>query len=163
MLSFKKFMTEEKNLHMTHAEDAVIDGGITGTRNVINYLRDIRDMLAGNTKAPVNISVKWDGCIHEDTIVLTNAGDMTIKEVVERCQLDDNLMVMGKELGSPLQYDRMVHILAGMSQDGKKAWVEIELEDGSKLKMTEDHEVHTSNRGWVKAGELTEEDDVTEL
>ena len=29
--------------------------------------------------------------------------------------------------------------------------------------MTEDHEVHTSNRGWVKAGELTEEDDVTEL
>ena len=54
-------MTEEKNLHMTHAEDAVIDGGVIGTRNVINYLRNIRDMLAGNTKAPVNISVKWDG------------------------------------------------------------------------------------------------------
>jgi len=61
MLSFKKFMTEEKNLHMTHAEDAVIDGGVNGARNVINYLRDIRDMLAGNTKAPVNISVKFDG------------------------------------------------------------------------------------------------------
>ena len=61
MKSFKTFMTEEKNLHMTHAEDAVIDGGIVGTRNVINYLRDIRDMLAGNTESPVNISVKWDG------------------------------------------------------------------------------------------------------
>lgn len=46
---------------MTHAEDAVIDGGVTGTRNVINYLRAIRDMLGGNTKAPVNLSVKWDG------------------------------------------------------------------------------------------------------
>ena len=46
---------------MTHAEDAVIDGGVKGTRNVVNYLRDLRDMLAGNTASPVNISVKWDG------------------------------------------------------------------------------------------------------
>ena len=61
MRSFKSFITEDKNLHMTHAEDAVIDGGIKGTRNVINYLRDIRDMLGGSTKSSVNISVKWDG------------------------------------------------------------------------------------------------------
>lgn len=58
---FTNLLSEEKNLHMTHAEDAVIDGGVTGTRNVINYLRAIRDMLGGNTKAPVNLSVKWDG------------------------------------------------------------------------------------------------------
>jgi len=61
MKTFKKFIAEDKNLHMTHAEDAVIDGGILGTRNVINYLRDIRDMLSSNTKSSVNISVKWDG------------------------------------------------------------------------------------------------------
>lgn len=61
MKSFKQFITEEKNLHMTHAEDAVIDGGVNGTRNVINYFRALRDMLSGNAKAPVNVSVKWDG------------------------------------------------------------------------------------------------------
>jgi len=61
MLSFKQYLNEEKNLHMTHAEDAVIDGGVTGTRNVINYFRALRDMLSGNSKAPVNVSVKWDG------------------------------------------------------------------------------------------------------
>ena len=61
MKRFKAFIAEEKNLHMTHAEDAVIDGGVKGTRNVVNYLRDLRDMLAGNTSSPVNISVKWDG------------------------------------------------------------------------------------------------------
>jgi hypothetical protein len=61
MISFKRYITEDKNLHMTHAEDAVIDGGVKGTRNVINYLRNLRDMLGGNTKSPVNISVKWDG------------------------------------------------------------------------------------------------------
>jgi hypothetical protein len=61
MLTCKQYLNEEKNLHMTHAEDAVIDGGVNGTRNVINYFRALRDMLSGNTKAPVNISVKWDG------------------------------------------------------------------------------------------------------
>ena len=61
MLSFRQFMTEEKNVHMTHAEDSVIDGGVNGTRNVINYFRALRDMLSGNAKAPVNVSVKWDG------------------------------------------------------------------------------------------------------
>ena len=61
MLSFKKFITEEKNTHMTHAEDAIIDGGVSGTRVVIDHLRALRDMLAGNSKSSVNISVKWDG------------------------------------------------------------------------------------------------------
>lgn len=61
MLSFRQFITEEKNVHMTHAEDSVIDGGVNGTRNVINYFRALRDMLSGNVKAPVNVSVKWDG------------------------------------------------------------------------------------------------------
>ena len=61
MITFKQYLSEEKNLHMTHAEDAIIDGGVNGTRNVINYFQAIRDMLSGNAKAPVNISVKWDG------------------------------------------------------------------------------------------------------
>ena len=62
MKSYNEYLTEaDANLHMTHLEDAVLDGGVTGTRNVINYIRNIRDMLSGNTKAPVNITTKWDG------------------------------------------------------------------------------------------------------
>jgi hypothetical protein len=61
MLSFKQYITEEKNLHMTHAEDAVIDGGVEGTRQVINHLRAIRDMFAGNTERKVNVNTKFDG------------------------------------------------------------------------------------------------------
>ena len=62
MKSYKQHLTEaDANLHMTHLEDAVLDGGVTGTRNVINYIRNIRDMLSGNTAAPVNLTVKWDG------------------------------------------------------------------------------------------------------
>jgi hypothetical protein len=61
MLSFIEFITEEKNTHMTHISDAIIDGGVEGTRQAINYLRSLRDMLAGNTKTPLNVSTKWDG------------------------------------------------------------------------------------------------------
>ncbi len=63
MQKFKQYITEAagKNLHMTHLEDAVLDGGVTGTRNVINYLRAIRDMLSGNSSAPVSLTTKWDG------------------------------------------------------------------------------------------------------
>lgn len=63
MIKFKQYLEEAsgKNLHMTHLEDAIIDGGVKGTRNVINYLRALRDMLAGNASAPVTITVKWDG------------------------------------------------------------------------------------------------------
>jgi len=61
MKSFSQFISEEKNLHMVHAEDSVIDGGVNGTRQVINYLRAIRDMFAGNAVRKVNVNTKFDG------------------------------------------------------------------------------------------------------
>lgn len=35
--------------------------GVDGTRKAINFLRDLRDMLAGNATAKVTATVKWDG------------------------------------------------------------------------------------------------------
>lgn len=61
MLSFQQFITEEKNLHLVHAEDAIIDGGVIGTRRVIDYIRAIRDMFAGNATRKVNVNTKFDG------------------------------------------------------------------------------------------------------
>lgn len=66
MLRFSAKLTQldearEVNTHMTHIEDSVIMQGVDGTRQAINYLRSLRDMLAGDTKAPVNVTVKWDG------------------------------------------------------------------------------------------------------
>ena len=61
MLSFKKFIVEEKNTHMTHIEELIFLGGVDGTREAINFLRDLRDMLKGNSTKAVDITVKWDG------------------------------------------------------------------------------------------------------
>ena len=61
MFAFASFLTEQKNLHMEHLEDEVLNHGVEGTRGAINFLRGLRDMLAGHSDAPVNVTVKWDG------------------------------------------------------------------------------------------------------
>ena len=61
MKSFRQFLGEEKNTHMEHLEDSVLNLGVNGTRDAINFLRSLRDMLAGTSKSRVNVTVKWDG------------------------------------------------------------------------------------------------------
>jgi len=61
MKTLKELITEQKNTHMTHVEDLVLDGGVDGARKAINFLRDLRDMLSGNANSKVQATVKWDG------------------------------------------------------------------------------------------------------
>ena len=61
MLKFKEFLQEQKNTHMEHAEDDVLNGGVDGARKSINALRAVRDMLAGHSEKKVSVTVKWDG------------------------------------------------------------------------------------------------------
>jgi hypothetical protein len=61
MKSFENFLVESKNTHMEHIEDNVLNGGVSGTRDSINFLRSLRDMLAGNSSSKLNATVKWDG------------------------------------------------------------------------------------------------------
>ena len=63
MKSFKNQLSEAagKNTHMIHIEDLIIDGGVKGARQAIIALRSLRDMLSGNAKSAVDITVKWDG------------------------------------------------------------------------------------------------------
>ena len=52
---------EEKNTHLEHLEDDIINNGGDGGDNAINFLSSIRNMLQAKTDKKVNISVKWDG------------------------------------------------------------------------------------------------------
>ncbi|NDG32068.1 hypothetical protein EB118_18580 [bacterium] len=63
-MKFLEYIAEAasgKNLHMEHIEDNILNGGVYGAREAINFLRKVRDMLAGNSESKVNITVKWDG------------------------------------------------------------------------------------------------------
>jgi len=61
MFSFKGFITKDRNIHLEHLEDAIINDGSKGGENAINFLKSVRDMLAGSSRAKVNMTVKWDG------------------------------------------------------------------------------------------------------
>ena len=61
MLKLKEFISEEKNVHMEHIDDLIFNEGVNGLRKAINFLRDLRDMLAGHSKNKITATVKWDG------------------------------------------------------------------------------------------------------
>ena len=64
-MKFSEFLTEAKkegaNLHLEHIEDEVLNRGVAGTRDAINFLQSLRDMLAGHADSKVNLTTKWDG------------------------------------------------------------------------------------------------------
>ena len=61
MLRFDQFLVESKNTHMEHIEDNILNAGVEGARQSINFLRSLRDMLAGKSKSSANVTIKWDG------------------------------------------------------------------------------------------------------
>lgn len=64
-MDFNQFLTEDKagkNLHLTHLEDALFEGGVSGARSSIQFLQSLRDMLAGHSPVThLNMTTKFDG------------------------------------------------------------------------------------------------------
>ena len=64
-MKFTQFLTEAKkegaNLHLEHLEDEILNRGVAGCRDAINFLQALRDMLAGHSQIKVNTTTKWDG------------------------------------------------------------------------------------------------------
>ena len=54
MMKFKQMLDEDKggkNLHLEHLEDEILNYGVDGGRAAINFLRSLRDMMAGATRS----------------------------------------------------------------------------------------------------------------
>lgn len=64
-MKFTEYLTEAvkegKNVHLEHIEDEALNRGVPGARDAINFLRSLRDMLAGHADSKVNVTTKWDG------------------------------------------------------------------------------------------------------
>ena len=63
-MKFMEFLTESKegkNVHLEHLEDDVLNNGSSGAINALNFLRSLRNMLAGHTGTKMNVTTKWDG------------------------------------------------------------------------------------------------------
>jgi hypothetical protein len=133
--------------HLEHADDEVFNHGSHGVRNIVDHVNALRH---GDDR--VKVSQKIDGCVHEDTIIMTNMGEIKIKDVTTQTT------VMGHDFGDGL--DKMIDIINKTQSPSNKQWVEVFFENEQSVKVTEDHEIFTTNRGWVEAGQLTEADNV---
>ena len=64
MLTFKQFLlfTEgNKNTHLEHVEDELINHGAKGVERAFELFTLLLDTLGGHTDSPINITTKWDG------------------------------------------------------------------------------------------------------
>jgi len=61
MLDFYQYLTEDKNTHLEHLEDDILNNGVSGGNNAINFLLSLKDMLQGRSRRKFNVTVKWDG------------------------------------------------------------------------------------------------------
>ena len=59
MQKFQDYLVEDKNTHLEHLEDEIINNGTKGAKTAIEFLKSIKKMLQG--KKGSTVSVKWDG------------------------------------------------------------------------------------------------------
>ena len=60
MQRFQENLVEDKNTHLEHLEDEIINNGTKGAKTAIEFLKSIKQMLQGG-KGGSTVSVKWDG------------------------------------------------------------------------------------------------------
>lgn len=145
----KEAASEEKLKHLEHAEDHVINSGFDGFAHAYHNLQDVHDQLSGK-KNKTKITTKYDGCLHEDTIVLLSNGDKkTIKDIISCWSLANPCTVVGVDNNNNVVHTPIVDFLAATTP---KAWVRVDGVEGHIL-LTEDHQVMTE-RGWVQAGDI---------
>ena len=61
MQNFLQFLTEDKNTHLEHLEDDILNNGLVGGQNAIRFLESLLTMMQGHSRRSVSITVKWDG------------------------------------------------------------------------------------------------------
>ena len=92
-------------------------------------------------------------CFSPDTLVKTKNGSKKISELT----LDDEVLSFD-ETTKRYEFIRPSQVVETPSSEREK--IELTLADGPTICCTSDHRFLTENRGWVKAKDLTEEDDI---
>jgi hypothetical protein len=88
----------------------------------------------------VYVTEKLDGCLHEDTLIKTEHGDKTIKEIVH-----------SKYEGNVYSYNvntnklELKPILNHFNNGDSDNWYELEFENGETLKVTGNHQIWIPN------------------
>lgn len=133
------------NKHSSHIEDLIFSRGKQGVEDVIQGLKYVVKTI-GEQSVRGSVSTKIDGCIDENTRVVTMRGPKMIKELTN----DDFVKVYDKASDSYRYCNNTQPRITGRS----KKWVKIHTNNNGFLICTEDHKCLTGRRDWVEAQKM---------
>ena len=93
-------------------------------------------------------------CVSKDIVIQTPKGNFTIEELLKNKDEVKEIYSYNVEK-QKVEIDKIKDVFLTKE---KANIIELELDNGEKLKLTPDHKVYTKNRGWIQAGLLTQED-----
>lgn len=133
------------NKHSSHIEDLIFSRGKQGVEDAIQGLKYVVKTI-GEQSVRGSVSTKIDGCIDENTRVVTMRGPKMIKELTN----DDFVKVYDKVSDSYRYCNNTQPRITGRS----KKWVKIHTNNNGFLICTEDHKCLTGGRDWIEAQKM---------
>jgi ribonucleoside-diphosphate reductase alpha chain len=146
------------------ASTAVLKLNMKEAANVVKAENERVAELIGINKAARTTTVKPSGCVTPETEIMTTSGPVSLQSLFDSAGIDPATV----EEKTFIPFDSEVTVLDENNQEqkitslyvnGVSEVLDIEMEDGLVVSVTPNHKFLTS-RGWVRADELTEEDEI---
>ena len=96
-----------------------------------------------------------DECVSGKTLIRTSSGEKKITDIKT-----GDLVVSYNVTTGQFENKKVLETFVNHTSSKSAKMFRIELENGRTLELTGNHPVYTTNRGWVRAEELTEDDDL---
>jgi hypothetical protein len=144
---FKRYYKYPRTYHLPHSP------GMTDDDKLMPNFMGFRD-------TEIVISEKMDGenCLDENTIIDTDYGQMTIKDI---CQSNKNISVLSRNIKTnENEYQPVIAKNVALKSDD---WYEIEIITGEKLILTGAHLVWVENENTYKKVEELNGDEIVRL
>jgi RNA ligase (TIGR02306 family) len=151
-----------------HADDASEDVSIAGMLGISKYEKPVPAHLAGqvagvfpthlvsktdedNLKSNIEVleelreadfvetTIKLDGCLDASTLIETERGLMSIKQIVDSGCIGLKVLTLDVDTRE-IEYQPILIVFAN-ENTSQKEWYEVELEDGTILNLTGNHKI----------------------
>lgn len=103
------------------------------------------------------VCVIVDECFHPDALVLTSSGYLKISEI----NVGDTIINYSEKDGI-FKEDIVENVYKNLTKSSNEKMYELEFDTGAVIKVTGNHRFLTQ-RGWIRADQLTNEDDIKNI
>lgn len=126
----------------------------------------VANIIGINKSARCN-TIKPSGCMDPNTIIKTSKGDLSLLQIFELNgyntdwgSYDKNTFLSVNERILIKDFNNEWKEITQLYVNGREETYDIELEDGEIITCTPNHRFLIKNKGWIRADQLTTDDDI---